>query len=213
MGLNKRPCLFMRLWFLCEFVSRSHRLGCFPQRLTLLPAPLGQLHYHGSQLRGVGADRSISDGWSNGADAQQELAAIVVRGHAALVNQGRPRLGALDNVRQRCSTCMFLNGEKLKVIPKSLVAVKCRYWRPADVKDDCTSRLWGSGLGSPLGDTLSGGASRVLSKSSAKRMTKTMSTITNKKRYLHIRKILWPHLGWEFCPLHQGQWCHCEDRL
>lgn len=58
---------------------------------------------------------------------------------------------------------------KLKVILKSHAAVECRYISSADVKDDCTSRLCGVGLGSPLGDILSVGSSRVLSKSSAKR--------------------------------------------
>lgn len=47
-------------------------------------------------------------------------------------------------------------------------AVKCRYLMSTDVNDDCTSRLFGSGSGSPLGDILSVGASKVLSKSSAK---------------------------------------------
>lgn len=52
-----------------------------------------------------------------------------------------------------------------------------------DVKDDFTSRLCGSGLGSPLGETLSGGASRVLSKSSAK-IERKINVNTLKKTYI-----------------------------
>lgn len=54
-----------------------------------------------------------------------------------------------------------------------------------DVKDDFTSRLCGSGLGSPLGETLSGGASRVLSKSSAKIERKIN---VNTKENIHIKQ-------------------------
>lgn len=77
---------------------------------------------------------------------------------------------------------MFLNGE-MNFILKSQAAVKGTFWMFNDVKDDCTSRLCGSGLGSPLGDTLSGGASRVLSKSSAK-IERQINVNTLKKTYI-----------------------------
>lgn len=99
-------------WFLSDFdhrSSRSCRLDSSLQRGILLPAPLGQFHYHGCQLRGVGADGSISNSWSNGADTQHQLATVVM-GAAALVNQRWPRLRALDNIRQCSSAYMLLNG-------------------------------------------------------------------------------------------------------
>lgn len=99
-------------WFLSDFDSRSSRscrLDPSLQREILLPAPLGQFHYHGSQLRRVGADGSIGNSWSNGADAQHQLATVVV-GPTALVHQRWPRLRALDNIRQCSSAYMLLNG-------------------------------------------------------------------------------------------------------
>lgn len=77
---------------------------------------------------------------------------------------------------------MVLNGE-MNFILKSQAAVKGRFWVLNNVKDDCTSRLCGSGLGSPLGETLSGGASRVLSKSSAK-IERQINVNNLKKTYI-----------------------------
>lgn len=62
---------------------------------------------------------------------------------------------------------MLLNGG-IKGHTESQAAVECGYMTSTDVKDDCTSRLCGSGLESPFGDILPIGSSRVLSKSSAK---------------------------------------------
>lgn len=86
------------MWFLCVVDSRS-----IPR-----PTPLGQLHDHGSQLWWVSANGSISDGWSNRADTQHQMAAINFGGHRTLVNQAWLGARALTVVGQCSSNSMVL---------------------------------------------------------------------------------------------------------
>lgn len=75
---KKPPYMFSWVWLLRAI--RSCRLGSMS-----CPALLGQLYDHGSQLGWVSADGCISNGWSNGANAQHQRAAIIIRRRKALV--------------------------------------------------------------------------------------------------------------------------------
>ncbi len=160
--MKKKPYMFSWVWFLWAVDSRS-----IPR-----PTPLGQLHDHGSQLRWVSADGRISNGWSNSADTQYQMAAVIVGGHAALVTQAWLGTRALTVVRQRSSNSMVLKRRSdfmleshtsVDVILHGNILIS-RYQ-----KDPCTSCSHGSGSVSPFGDILSPGASRVLSRSSTRR--------------------------------------------
>lgn len=167
---QKPPYMFTSRIHLWTIAIRSHRAGW-----TSCPALLGELDDHGSQLWRVSADGGISDGWSNGANTQHQVAAITVGGRKALVSQAWLRARTFTVGRICSRTSVVLTKRRYLTLASSqdvehFCDALCVFVSKLGNKSHCsTSLVHGCGLGSPLGDTLSPGASRVWSKSSARR--------------------------------------------
>ena len=122
--------MFNRVWFLCVVDSRS-----IPR-----PTPLRQLHDHGSQLWWVSANGSISDGWSNRADTQHKMAAIIFGGHTTLVNQVWLRARALTVVGQCSSNSMVL--KRTCYVRKLCNCISNRIFKCQYIKKSCVPPVY-----------------------------------------------------------------------